>query len=340
MQTILQKSFIALFAAAVLITVGCANTKNTEPTIDAAMQSESSEPLTIGVAVYPGFGAFYVAEEKKLFEQEGIDVEIVQLSPEAMIPALANNEVQLLVGSMDTMPIVADAGIDAKAIFSTSTSHGADGILVDTSIQSVKDLQGKKVHLAYGFPGHFLLRTAAEDAGLQYEDMELIDMNADNVGSAFITGAIDAGVTWEPWLSQATEREDGHVLATSADHPGVITDIVMARSDIIQERHDDVQAFMRAYFAGLEYWENYPDDGDNIVAKAFNVSAEDISAMRTVVKFSDYDHNIDIFNIKSQRNVYALAEKASEIYLKDGIISTALNDANDVIDASLLRELK
>ncbi len=159
----------------------------------------NSEPIKVGIAVYPGFGTFYIAKEKEFFKNQGVNVEMVQLSLDAMVPALESNQVQLLVGSTDMMPIVADAGIAAKQIFSTSISYGADGLVATKDIQKISDLKGKKVYAAYGFPGHFFFRYLAEKNGLSNKDVELINLNSEEVGSSFVAGKINAGMTWELW---------------------------------------------------------------------------------------------------------------------------------------------
>ncbi len=99
----------------------------------------SQEPIKVGVVLYPGFGTPYISQEKGFFTKEGIKVEIVMLPVETMVPALESGQVQLLVGSIDMMPTIADANINAKAILSTSISYGADGIVVKNNINSIKD---------------------------------------------------------------------------------------------------------------------------------------------------------------------------------------------------------
>lgn len=301
-------------------------------------QKISQEPIKVGVVLYPGFGTPYISQEKGFFTNEGIKVEIVMLPVETMVPALESGQVQLLVGSIDMMPIIADANINAKAILSTSISYGADGIVVKNNINNIKDLKGQKVYLAYGFPGHFLFRFLAERAGLSYSDVELVNLNPDDVGSSFISGSVNAGVTWEPWLSKATERADGKVLLTSREEPGIITDIIMARADLLENRKEDIKRFMRGFFKGVDYWNNNKDEGNTIVAKNFNLTKDEFAPMYDTIKLSNYNFNLEKFDKTKSLNVFELVNKSGEVYLKDGIIK-AKPDADKLIDASLLKEL-
>lgn len=238
------------------------------------------EPVTIGLVVYPGFGTFYIAEEKRFFEKAGIDVELVELDINSMIPALESGQVDLLIGSSDVMPIVKDAGVDAKQIFSTDISSGADGLLVTNDIHSLNDLKGKTVYLPFGFPSHFFFRALQEEAGMAFEDVELVNLNPDEVGASFVSGKINAGMTWEPWISHVVERPDGKVLVSSKEYPGLITDIVMARSEVIMTRREDVKQVMRGFFDAVDWWNAHPEEGNAIVAKSFGISEDAFAPMR------------------------------------------------------------
>ncbi len=308
------------------------------PNINKTTDNVTQEPIKLGIVPYPGFGAPYIADEKGFFTDENVNVEIILLSADTMIPALESGEVQMLVGSADTMAIISDAGINAKAILSTSVSYGADGLVVKDTINNIADLKGQKVHLALGFPAHFLFRFLAEQEGLSPKDVELVNLNPDQVGSAFVSGSIDSGVTWEPWLSRATERKDGKVLLTSYENPGIITDIIMARDDLIENRREDIRRFMRAFFNGTYYWEINHDSGDEIVAKNFNLSKEEFSPMRDTVKLSSYEFNMRKFDNSQSLNIYELIEKAGDLYLIDEVITIKPNPSN-LVDASLLQNL-
>ena len=62
-------------------------------------------------------------------------------------------------------------------------------------------------------------------------DIEPVNMAATDAGVAFAAKQVDAAVTWEPALSQGAKSEHGHLLLTSADKPGLITDVVAATTE-------------------------------------------------------------------------------------------------------------
>lgn len=307
--------------------------------VDRSRKEAAKNPVKVGVIVYPDLGPMYIAKEKDFFKKQGVNAEIVMLSLENMIPALQSGEVQMLATTVDMVPVIADAGIDAKEIFATSTSYGADGVVATSNVKSVTDLKGKKVYLYQGFPSHLFFRYLMEKNGLNKGDIELVNLNAEEVGSSFVAGKIDAGVTWEPWLSKATERKNGKVLLTTKDEPYIMVDTFMARTDAIQNRRKDIKKVMKAYFEAADWWMANRDEGDEIIAKNFNLAKTDFSPMVETIKLTGLKENIDLFDATKENNVIDLSKKAAKYYLEDGIIKNEVNVEN-YIDSSLVKELK
>jgi len=297
------------------------------------------EPFKIGIVVYPSFGMSYIAKEKGFFQEEGIDVDIVQISDEnQIVSALASNQVQMLTGTPDFTTVVADSGVDATQFLFTDIGYGSDGLVVKNDVNDITQLKGKKVYLSFGTPSHFLFRYWSQQAGLNSSDVEIINATADQVGAGFVAGKIDYGMTWEPWLSKASERKDGKVLMTSKTTPGIVGDSVIVRRDFLEKHREEVKAFMRAYFKSVAFWNSNKDEANAIIAKNFNIAPEEFAPMMDTVKLLDYNENLKKFDSSSELNIYNLTSKAIDFYSEDGILKTK-PDVNKLIDPSLLNEL-
>ncbi len=340
-----KKIVISLIAILVVVSAVAAYVGNRQSgkvqntSVSKIESKDSTKPIRVGIVIYPGFAPFNLAQEKGFFEKEGAKVEIVQSAdPNQLMASLASGDIQMLTCSADCATLIADAKIPAKQIFSTDESYGADGIVAKDSISSIKDLKGKTLYLPLGFPGHFLVRSLAEQAGLSATDIKLEQMDADQVGAAFIAGKIDAGVTWEPWLSKASQRKDGKVLVTSKDQPGIIVDTVFARNELLDSRRDEVKAVARGYIDAVEYWKSNPADANAIMAQSLGETSEEFAAQMQVSKLADYDYNVAKFNQDKAGSVYQLTTQASKYYLADGVIKAPV-DAVSVTDSSIIEEL-
>lgn len=303
------------------------------------LSDKQAEPIKIGIIVYPGFAPFFIADEQGFFEKQGVNAEVVLINdPDQGIPLLESNNVQILFSSADFTPIIADVGVDIKEIFAADIGYGSDGMLAKNDISSIQELKGKTVHLALAYPSHFLFRYLTKQAGLENADVTIVEMGPDEVGAAFYAGQIDYGMSWEPWLSQAAEREDGQVLFSSKDYPGIITDTFVVRTDTLESRRNDIKAVTRAWFDSIEYIETNPNGANEIMARNLGLPVEDFEAMASTVKFLDYNENVAKFGKSLDLNIFELTEKAVEIYTEEGIIQTEI-DYNNVIDSSILEEL-
>jgi len=322
-----------LLGAAVLVVIGLA------VGLSHQRSQQEKSPIRIGLPIYPGWAPFSIAEQKGFFRKEGVNAEIIQIQDNnQLISSLASNDVQMLACSVDCAALMVDAGVEAVQVFATDESYGADGIVVKNEIHKIEDLKGKKVYLALGFPSHFLIRTLAERAGLTPDDITLENMDPDQVGVAFVAGKVDAGVTWEPWLSKASERPDGTVLLTSKDAPGIIVDTVFVRKDLLASRPDDVKAVVRAYFLALQYAQEHPTEANKTMGESIGLSAEEFAEQFALVKPLDYQANLKKFDAAQAGSVQTLTRKASEIYLRDGVITRTI-DADSMVDTSILQDL-
>lgn len=299
----------------------------------------AQEPLKIGIVVYPGYAPLFVAKEKGFFEKEGVNAEIVVINDfNQLISSIASGNVQMLISTADYTPVVRHAGVDVKEILVADIGYGADGLVVKNDIATIADLKGRQVYLSIGSPSHFLFRYMAEQEGLSAGDIELIQMEPDQVGAAFAAGQIDYGMTWEPWLSKASEREDGKVLITSKAKPGIITDTFVVRADALQARKEDVRAVVRAWFDAVEFLDTNPDEANAIMSKGFGLPAEEFSLQIKTVKFLNYSENLAKFDKSTPLNLYDLTEKAVDIFSKDGILKSPV-DPEEIIDPTLLEGL-
>ncbi|MBS3117596.1 ABC transporter substrate-binding protein [Candidatus Woesearchaeota archaeon] len=300
---------------------------------------QNQEPLKIGVIVYPGFAPFFIADEKDFFEKEDVNAEVVLINdPNQAISLLESNQVHLLFSSADFTAIISDAGVDMKEIFASDIGYGSDGLLVKDDVNDISDLKGKTVYLGMGYPSHFLFRYLTKQAGLKNDDVTLIDMGADQVGAAFVAGQIDYGMSWEPWLSQASEREDGKLLFSSKDEPGIITDTFVIRTNTLNSRNEDVKAVVRAWFDSIDFINSNPSEANSIMAKNMGLSVADFEAQASTIKFLSYQENLNKFNKATSLNLYDLTDKAIEIYTEDGILQGEVSIEN-IIDSSVLNSL-
>jgi sulfonate transport system substrate-binding protein len=154
----------------------------------------------------------------------------------------------LNVGSIDISADVAEAvplfaqaaGARFSYLVQESPAPQAQAILVprDSPIKTVAELKGKKVAVAKASGSHYLLLESLAKAGLRWKDVDPAYLQPADGRAALERGAVDAWVTWEPFVSAVQKGTGARILADG--------------------RYADV-SYRRFYLVATPYAERRPD---------------------------------------------------------------------------------
>lgn len=106
-------------------------------------------------------------------------------------------------------PVFAQAGgFDIRVVAAAEGAQNNNALLVqgDSPIGTLADLRGKRIAVAKGTSGHYLLLAALAEAGLGSKDVNLIYASPIDAQNAFASGKLDAWAVWYPFVGQATSR--------------------------------------------------------------------------------------------------------------------------------------
>jgi sulfonate transport system substrate-binding protein len=159
-------------------------------------------------------------------EDEGFDYDVEYAGFVGGPPMLqAFRGGSLDIGFIGSTPLIfaQAADQDVVAVAGWSTDKGLQGLVsVDGSIDSWKDLEGKKVAYQRGTAAEAALLQALDAAGVDPNDITTIDVPITQINATLESGAADAAVSTEPLISLYL-----------ADHPGAK---VVARPEEITDR--------------------------------------------------------------------------------------------------------
>lgn len=294
----------------------------------SAEDGASPQGKTFRVATFTwvGYAPLYLAQEKGFFEGISVELEKIEETPSRRA-ALASGNVQGSVDILDSFVNGAVAGLPASVVLKLDDSMGGDGIIVRKGINSIQDLRGKTVAYPQGLPSHFFLLALLDRAGMRITDIESRPMEADQAGAAFVSGSVDAAVTWEPWLTKAAAMPDGKVLVTSRDTPGLIADIFTVRNDFLRDNPDVVRAFLQGWFRALELWKSNPAEAGPIMARSMGLSEEEFKQMVGGIRYSDLQDNQAFFTAAAggASPFATIVERANQIWGREGLIKTPVD---------------
>ncbi|WP_157054881.1 ABC transporter substrate-binding protein [Salidesulfovibrio brasiliensis] len=282
--------------------------------------------VRVAFATWVGYAPLYIAQEKGLFEKYGLDVDIMIIDDESQYAAaMASGNIDALGNVLDREVIHFAKGTPEVVLFAMDESSGGDGIIASAEVESLADLRGKSVGLDKSSTSYFFFLTALQKAGVNEENVTIHEMGASDAGAAFVAGNLDAAVSWEPWLSKASEREGGHVLVSSKDFPRTIVDVFVMRSDFAKKHPDAAVGMTRAWFDAIKWYRANPEEGNEIMGKGLGESAEAIADMASGVTFFGEAGNKAFFDRSTENDIYEVAERAGAFWRKKGIITEELD---------------
>ena len=223
--------------------------------------SAESPTYRIGLGPWVGFGPLYLAKEKGFFKEAGVEVDLIVLTGIAeRNSALKSGKLDALAAPVDYFVLSAGNGLMTTIVMTIDESVGGDGIVAKKSIKQFSDLRGKKVAFQRGLPSEFFLRALLQQHGVKLEELDYTDMETAQGGAAFIAGQVDAAVVWEPWLTKASEKSDGHVLASTKEYPNLIVDCIAFTQEAIARSPEDVGKIVKAVLRAIDYWKQNPEE--------------------------------------------------------------------------------
>lgn len=289
--------------------------------------SSGSRPLRIAINVWPGFAPAFLAKERGLFEKFGVDVELVlNQEIEESYRLFDQGEVDGCFGVLSDVVMQETRHAKTKVVFASDYSMSGDVIVGKGLAGDLSGLKGKTIaHGGLNTFSHVFVIKALEQAGINELDVKYRFVPAHEVFKFLESGEIDAGHTWEPTASEASEN-GYHRLGSAADVPGLIADVLMFNPTVVEERAQEIEAVIKSFIASVEELIVSPDPGILIMAEATGMTENEMRTGLEGVKLLDLTGNIGAF----QRN-----SDLSSLYHSVSIIGQFLMERGQVASAPL-----
>lgn len=299
------------------------------------------EPVKLKIAhsTWIGYGPLYIAKEQGFFTKYGVDPEFIIMEDESQYANMIfSNEVQGLSNVIDRETVRFSKDIPEKLIFVLDESSGGDGIIAGPEVKTLQDLKGKTVGLDKGTTSYFFFLTALGKAGVNEKDVNTQEMSASDAGSAFVAGKLDAAVTWEPWLTNASQRQGGHSIVTSAELPKTIVDCIVLREDFVKEHPEAARGLAQAWYDAVEFYKQNPEKGNEIMAKGLKIPVSDVQDMVKGVKFYDKAANQEFFDKNTKDNIFEVVDRATKFWVERNIMEKSIK-SDDFISSEIYKGL-
>ncbi|WP_081736545.1 ABC transporter substrate-binding protein [Amycolatopsis orientalis] len=256
----------------------------------------SGTKLTIGYSAWPGWFPWAVAQEKGLFEKNGVNVDLKWFdSYTESINALSSGAIDANSQTLNDTLASVSGGAKLSVVLVNDNSTGNDKIIAREGITGVADLKGKKVAVEQGTVDHYLLLLALQEAKLTEKDIELVPLLTDAAAAAFVGGQVDAVAAFAPFTSKALERPGSRAIATSAEFPGAIPDHLVVSEQLSKERKKEVQALVTTWFQTIDWIKQNKDEAVKIMSKRGAVTTDEYKTYDAGTTIFTKQQNLDAF---------------------------------------------
>ncbi|ALP91417.1 ABC transporter substrate-binding protein [Clostridium butyricum] len=320
----MKKRILSILCAATMMLTLCAcgNSGNES----GSSEGKKLTKVTLGMTTWPTNELYHLAKEKGIFEQNGLDVNIQEFSSTTdSLSAFAGGKIDFCTApSSETIAPYGEGG-DFSVVLISDKSNGCEGLIAKSDIKKVEDLKGKTIATQLYSVDHMFLLTLLDDAGMSDKDVNIVDMSIQNSGNAFIAGQCDAACVWDPYFSNA-KNAGGTVLYSSEDNPNLITDTLVASSDMVNNNETAVNAIVKSFFEARKYWIDNPDDANTIMASKMGVDKEEFANEMKGLIIPDIEEELNLFKPADDYTYWAFTQNKIQKFMKDlGAINNEIN---------------
>lgn len=184
----------------------------------------------------------------------------------------------------------------------TNYSNGGDGIIALSSIKTIDDLVNAKIGVPQFSESQAMIVWFVNQSDLPQSDKDKIINNlilfetADETAKAFFAGQIDVAGTWQPYLTQAENMTDSHILFSTANSTKLIMSGVIFRDDFAKSNPELVSKFIDGTLQAIDSYDNDLEVLRNSMPMFNGMSDEDIIGMTADAALATWKNNMEILN--------------------------------------------
>jgi NitT/TauT family transport system substrate-binding protein len=291
----------------------------------SAAPAQAPEQVGVGLTDTSSDVAFFIADKKGYFRNQGIAVTTTSFASAAkMIAPLGTGQLDVGGGTVAAgLYNAVERGINIKIVAdkaSIKDGYEYSTLLVRKDLadsgryKDLADLKGMTIATAaQGAGSESSLNEALKKGGLKFSDVNVVYMGFPEMLAAFKNKGIDAGVTNEPTVTRSISEGFAVRASKSTIYPGQQTAVALYSDEFIVKRRAVAQKFMSAYIRALRDYNDALKDGklagpgaDEIIAILNEYTRiKDPAAYREMTPFAaNPDGRVNTASLKNDFDFY------------------------------------
>ena len=292
-----------------------------------------ADNLKIGYGAFSlGYALIWITKEGRLFDRNGLDVDVLYLESNLVRTALISGDVPIGAMSGAAMAAPRLQGADLIVVLGFQ-NYLPFRFVVRPEIKSVADLKGKRVGVAgFGLLAERAARLVVAKLGLNpNKDVTLLQTGGEATRlAALVSGSIDATVLNPPVHKRAVEA-GMRVMANMAEMGIPFQNSALVTTQrFIAKNPDIMRRLTKSFVEGIHLIRTNPDVTKRAVAKYMRMKDQ-----------KELDEAYEILDGLTQRKPYPTLEGFKNIIaeLSPKIAAARNADPNDFVEVRFLEEL-
>src|SRR5690625_5113764 len=208
------------------------------------------------------------------FREDGIEIEwILSQGSNKALEFLNSNSVDFgsAAGAASLMSKANGAPIKSVYIFSKPewTALVANP---DSGIETIRDLEGKQVAATIGTDPYIFLLRSLNEAGVSVDDVEIVNLQHGDGGSALASASVDAWAGLDPHMARLELESDAALFYRNPDFNTY--GFLNVREDFLGDYPDYVDRVIKNYEQARQWTIDNPEEAAEILAEEASIKLE------------------------------------------------------------------
>jgi NitT/TauT family transport system substrate-binding protein len=286
----LRALFAVILALAVAGIAACGGDDSSGDTASASKNGLESSSLKVGILKIGDVLPYWAADEKGLFEKQGLSVKTVEMAGGAAIqPAVQSGQLDLGWSNVVSVVLAKSKGFDfrffAGGVFLGPGHYQNQVVLVkkDSPITNPSQLVGKTVGFnLLGGINELAVRATLQHDGIDPSKVKMVELGTPQVVPPLVQGRVDAVAANEPQITIGRQDDSVRVLMpdpfkTLSDEPFLAG--FMSTSKWLDAHPKTAAAFSRAIAEATRWVDQNPDAAHQLLSKHTGIPAAVVNKM-------------------------------------------------------------
>jgi len=237
----------------------------------SACSGGDSRPLKVATNLWVGYEPLYLAQYLGAYARQ---VEVIQLSSSTeVMRAMAHGSVDVAALTLDEAILLMSKGLDVVPVRILDQSQGADAVLTYSDYRST--LHGMKVGVENTALGAIVLSEALVQSGIKPDEIDIVNVSADEQERALQSGRVNAVVTFEPIKSRLLAK-GARVLFDTSQAPDLVLDVLVVRREVLEHNSARLEHLLQGYLTARSYMLSHQSEANAFFSKRLGLYPEQL----------------------------------------------------------------